>query len=39
MKRITYIDLIGTSILASAVLAIITLFVSGNGQYIAHFQF
>jgi hypothetical protein len=39
MKRITYIDVIGTSILAASVLAMIKLFAAGNGIYIAHFQF
>jgi hypothetical protein len=39
MKRITYIDIIGTTILAASVLAMIELFAKGNGTYIAHFMF
>lgn len=39
MKRITYIDIIGTSILAASVLTMIRLFALSNGTYIAHFQF
>gem|GEM_PF-4238924 len=39
MKRITYIDFIGTSILATAIVTMIKLFATGNGIYIAHFQF